>query len=201
MNPQKSGARGWPSPLQVVVSLALIYHMAGLLVGALAVPPSSAIALRAVPYFQRYFELVNQGYSYRYYCRLDTTIDPQQPHPWGTPIVIADMEFKGEGGQAVHQVLRLPGRERPWPRLRFQRQLDLAYHLASDPRWVASYARHLCKTRGCQRVTISTQEHRIPALDLVREAAAGRSARPVDLEAESTYSPPVKLGEYRCTDF
>jgi hypothetical protein len=50
-------------------------------------------------------------------------------------------------------------------------------------------------------VTITTREHQIPSLELVRAAAAGRSAQPVDLEAESTYSPPVKLGEYRCTDF
>jgi hypothetical protein len=197
---QSSIPRQWSRPLQVVVSAGLIYHMAGLLVGALAPPPSSAIALRAVPYFQRYFELINQGYSYRYYSRLDTTVDPEHPHPWGTPIVIADMEFPGDGGQVVHQVLRLPGRERTWPRLRFQRQLDLAYHLSSDPRWVASYARHLCKTRGCERVTISVREHQIPGLDAVR-AATGRAAPPVDLEAESTYSPPVKLGEYRCTDF
>jgi hypothetical protein len=201
MNPQESGARGWPLPLQIVASLALIYHMAGLLVGALAVPPSAAIERQAVPYFKRYFELTNQGYSYRYYSRLDTTVDAAHPHPWGTPIMTADMEFKGEDGQVVHRVLRLPDRERPWPRLRFQRQLDLAYHLFSDPRWVASYARHLCKTRGCERVTIFVREHQIPRLDLVREVAAGRSVQPVDLEAESTYSPPIKLGEYRCTDF
>jgi hypothetical protein len=192
---------GLPWPAQAMISIALIYHLAGLLVGVLGPHPSSAIEVRAVPYFKRYFELTNQGYSYRYYSRLDTTVDPKHPHPWGTPVVTADMEFKGEDGETVHQVLRLPGQQRPWPRLRFQRQLDLAYHLASDPRWVASYARHLCKTRGCERVTIFTQEHQIPRLDLVRQAATGQAAEPVDLEAESTYSPPIKLGEYRCVDF
>ena len=105
MNPQESGARGWPLPLQIVVSLALIYHMAGLLVGALAVPPSAAIERQAVPYFKRYFELTNQGYSYRYYSRLDTTVDAAHPHPWGTPIMTADMEFKGEDGQVVRNRL------------------------------------------------------------------------------------------------
>jgi hypothetical protein len=79
--------------------------------------------------------------------------------------------------------------------------LDLAYHLSADPRWAASYARHLCKTRGCSRVAISTQDHHIPDLDRVRAAAIGRGAPPVDLEAESTYGPRVKLGEFRCTDF
>jgi hypothetical protein len=79
--------------------------------------------------------------------------------------------------------------------------LDLAYHLSADPRWAASYARHLCKTRGCSRVTIYTQEHHIPDLALVREAASRSDASAVDLEAASTYSPRVKLGEFRCADF
>jgi hypothetical protein len=103
----------WPVAAQAAVSVALIYHLAGLLVGALAPHPSSAIEVGAVPYFKRYFELTNQGYSYRYYSRLDTTVDAAHPHPWGTPIVTADMELPGDGGQLVHEILRLPGREHP----------------------------------------------------------------------------------------
>jgi hypothetical protein len=183
------------------MSLALLFHMAAILAGSLAVHPSSAIERKSAFYFKNYYNFINQGYGYHYYARLDTTVDPQHPRRWGTPVVTAEMEFEREGGRKTHEVVRLPDRLCPWPRLRYQRQLDLAYHLTADPRWSASYARHLCKTRGCSRVTVYTQEHQIPDLAHVREAASGRGAQAVDLEAESTYGPRVKLGEFRCADF
>ena len=116
-------------------------------------------------------------------------------------MVTAEMEFNRARGEATREVVRLPGLRRPWPRLRHQRQLDLAYHLSADPRWAASYARHLCKTRGCSRVAIYAQQHHIPDLALVREAASRGDAESIDLEAESTYGPRRKLGEFRCDDF
>jgi hypothetical protein len=183
------------------MSLAILYHMAATLAGALAVHPSSEVERRAAQFFQRYYELVNQGYGHRYYSRLDTTVDSHDPRPWATPVIIAELEFDQPGGGTRSDVVRLPSQERPLIRLRHQRQLDLAYHLTADPRWAASYARHICKTRGCQRVTIFSQNHRIPDLSLVRQAAAGSGATSIDLEAESTYGPRVKLGEFRCTDF
>ena len=197
----RAAGRSWPAWAQVSMSVALLYHLGAILAGAMAVSPSSEIERRAVEPFRRYYELINQGYGYRYYSRLDATVDPHRPRPWGTPVVTAEMEFERPEGEKTTEVLRLPDLQRPWPRLRHQRQLDLAYHLSADPRWAASYARHLCKTRGCSRVTIYTQEHHIPDLALVREAASRGDASAVDLEAASTYSPRVKLGEFRCADF
>jgi hypothetical protein len=197
----RPAGRSWPSWAQVAMSVALLYHLGAILAGAMAVSPSSEIERRAVEPFRRYYELINQGYGYRYYSRLDATVDPHRPRPWGTPVVTAEMEFERPEGGKTTEVLRIPGLQRLSPRLRHQRQLDLAYHLSADPRWAASYARHLCKTRGCSRVTIYTQEHHIPDLALVREAASRGDASAVDLEAASTYSPRVKLGEFRCADF
>jgi hypothetical protein len=197
----RPAGRPWPAWAQVAMSVALLYHLGAILAGAMAVSPSSEIERRAVEPFRRYYELINQGYGYRYYSRLDATIDPHRPRPWGTPVVTAEMEFERPEGGNTTEVLRLPDLRRPWPRLRHQRQLDLAYHLSADPRWAASYARHLCKTRGCSAVTIYSQEHHIPDLALVREAASRGDASAVDLEAASTYSPRVKLGEFRCADF
>jgi hypothetical protein len=183
------------------MSLAILYQVAATLAGAMAVSPSSEVEMQAAGFFRRYYELVNQGYGHRYYSRLDTTVDVHDPRPWATPVIIAEMEFDQPEGGTRSEVVRLPSLERKSIRLRHQRQLDLAYHLAADPRWAASYARHLCKTRGCQRVTVYTQYHRIPDLALVREAATGGGATSIDLEAESTYGPRVKLGEFRCTEF
>jgi hypothetical protein len=199
--PRSGEAHPWPLWAQAAMSLALLYHIAATLAGALAVNPSSEVERWAAGLFARYYELVNQGYGHRYYSRLDTTADRHDPRPWATPVVTAEMEFDRPGGGKDAAVVRLPGRPRSTIRLRHQRELDLAFHLASDPRWAASYARHLCKTRGCRRVTIYTQEHRIPDLALVRRAASGSGAPEIDLEAESTYGPRIKLGEFQCTDF
>jgi hypothetical protein len=197
----RGAGRTWPAWAQVLMSMALVYHMAAILAAALAVHPSSEIERRAAQAFRYYYEVINQGYGYRYYARLDRTVDPHHPRPWGTPVVTAAMEFERAGTETTSEVVRLPDRRRPWPRLRYQRQLDLAYHLSADPRWAASYARHLCKTRGCSRVAIYAQEHQIPDLNRVRAASTDREAPAVDLEGESTYGPRVKLGEFRCTDF
>jgi hypothetical protein len=175
--------------------------MAAILSAALAAHPSSALERRIAHFFLRYNDLVNQGYSYKFYARLDTTTDPAHPRPWGTPVVTAEMEFDATDKQTITKTVRLPEKQRLWPRLRHQRQLDLAYHLSADPRWAASYARHLCKTLGCSKVTIYTQEHSIPNLAHAREAAAHGAWQTIDLDDASTYSPRVKLGEFRCADF
>jgi hypothetical protein len=189
----------WRFRAKLLVSVVLLYHLSAILAGALAGHPSSHVERKAASFFRHYYGFVNQGYAYRYYARLDTTVDAHDPHRWSTPVVTLEMEFAGpEGGR--QEVLRLPPREPPSPRLRFQRQLDLAYHLTTDPRWTGSYARHLCMTRGCTKVTVYSQEHQIPDLALVRAAASG-TGDPVDLEADSTYAHRVKLGEFRCTDF
>ena len=191
--------KSWRFGAKLLVSLALFYHMSAILAGALGGHPSSPMEREAAAFFRTYFGLVNQGYAYRYYARLDTTVDAHHPHRWSTPVVTLEMEFSGPEG-VRQEVYRLPSQARVWPRLRFQRQLDLAYHLTSDPKWVGSYARHVCKTFGCSKVAVYTQEHQIPELAVVRAAASGRGD-PVDLEADSTYAHRVKLGEFQCTDF
>jgi hypothetical protein len=192
----------WSLPLKVVVSILLALHIAAITSAHLAASPSSEVEQSVASLFKHYHDLINQGYGYRYYARLDLSVSPEHRHPWGTPIVLLEMEFDGPGKEVRKESVRLPELpgHRLWPRLRHQRQLDLAYHLSSDPRWAASYARHLCKTRGCDRVTIFLQDHQIPDLALVRAAASG-TGESIDLESESTYSPRSNLGEYRCTNF
>jgi hypothetical protein len=191
--------RGWPAWARVAVSLALAYHATALLAASLAPPPSSAPERALARAFRNYFDFTEQGYAYRFYARLDSTTDPAQPRPWSVPVVTAELEFTRPGGATATEFVRFPSTEHLAPRLRYQRQIDLAYHLATDPRWAASYARHLCKTRGCERVTLYAQDHRIPDLALAREAAEGHGR--VDLEDPSDYGPRTKLGEFRCDEF
>lgn len=193
--------RSWPAWAQILASLALLYHFAALLSGCLAAAPSSPVEVGAYEAFRPYCDLIYQGVGYRYYSRLDTTVNPAQPRPWGTPVVIAEMETDAPGGVTRRETLRLPDSHPVWPRLRHQRRIDLAYHLAADPRWTASYARHLCKATGCDRVAIYAQAHNIPDLARIRAAADHWPANWLDLEDGSTYGPRFKLGDFRCTDF
>jgi hypothetical protein len=197
-----SPPRAWSRPLKVVVSIMLAMHIVAIATAHFSSAPSSEIEQKAAALFKCYYDLINQGYGYRYYSRLDLSVSPLERHPWGTPIVLLEMEFDGPGKEVRKESVRLPELpgHRLWPRLRHQRQLDLAYHLKSDTRWAASYARHLCKTRGCDRVTIFLQDHQIPDLALVRAAASGMGES-IDLDGESTYGPRSNLGEYRCTNF
>jgi hypothetical protein len=111
-------------------------------------------------------------------------------------------------------VVRLPRRGLR-PRLRYQRQLALAFHLFSDfdearrvagdgsrSRWARAYARHLAKAwPGCATVTLFAQMHLIPDPSRVQEAASTPGAPPLDLDAEEFYTAPERIGEYSCDAF
>ena len=91
-----SAARaGWPGWAKVVVSLLLLYHMAAVLAGAVAVPPSSELEQSVADKFAAYFAVMDMGYSYRFYA---------EPPP--TPVVTATLQF-GDG--RPEETVRLPG--------------------------------------------------------------------------------------------
>src|SRR3954470_6508950 len=79
----RAAGLGWPIWAQGAMSLALLYHIVAILAGALAPYPSSEIQRRSIILFHKYYQILNQGYGYRYYSRLDTTVDPGDPRPWG----------------------------------------------------------------------------------------------------------------------
>jgi len=184
-----------------MVSLGLIYHIAAVLAGALRVPPSSLLEQTVADVFQPYFDLVDLGYSYRFYA---------EPPP--TPVVTATLEF-GEG--RPEETVRLPGRAVAGPRMRHQRQLALANALfmnvrearqrtgdSSQSRLARAYARHLCLSRpDCRLVTLHLQQHLIPELDQVREAISAPGASRFDVFAESLFTTPERIGDYPCDGF
>ena len=191
----------WSVWARVAVSAALLFHMGAVVAGALGVPPSSPLELSIAEIFAPYHELVDLGYSYRYY------VDPPP-----TPVVTATLEF-GDG--RPEETLRLPGREVAGPRMRHQRQLALANSLfmdvraakertgdSSKSRLARAYARHLCLTRrDCRSVTLHVQHHLIPELEQVREATRSPGAPRFDLFAESLFTTPEWIGDYACDGF
>jgi hypothetical protein len=191
----------WPVWSRVAVSAALLFHMGAVMAGVLGVPPSSPLEQSVAEIFAPYHDLVDLGYSYRYY------VDPPP-----TPVVTATLEF-GDG--RPEETLRLPGREVAGPRMRHQRQLALANSLfmdvraakertgdSSKSRLARAYARHLCSARrDCRRVTLHVQHHLIPELEQVREATRSPGAPPFDLFAESLFTTPEWIGDYACDGF
>jgi hypothetical protein len=191
----------WPGWARGLVSIALLFHITAVLAGALGVPPSSELERAIAGAFAPYFDLVDLGYSYRYYS---------EPPP--TPVVTATLEF--DEGRLAESV-RLPGRIVPGPRMRHQRQLALANALFLDvqeareksgnsgnSRLARAYARHLCLTRpGCRIVTLHVQHHLIPdqeqALQTMRSPGVGR----FDLFTESLLTTPERIGDYPCDRF
>jgi hypothetical protein len=192
---------GWPGWARVAISLVLMYHMAALLAGAVGVPPSSELEQRVADQFATYFDLIDTGYSYRFYA---------EPPP--TPVVTATLQF-GDG--RPEETVRLPGRDLSGPRMRHQRQLALANSLFADvqearrvtrdpsqSRLARAYARHLCRTRpGCRSVTLHVQQHLIPDPSQVRKAMDAPGASRFDLFGDRMFTIPEWIGDYPCDAF
>ena len=191
----------WPVWARTIVSLVIVFHILAVLAGVLGVPPSSDLERTIAGLFTPYYDLIDLGYSYRYYS---------EPPP--TPVVTATLHF-GEG--RAEETVRLPGRNVAGPRLRHQRQLALANALfmdvqeakqstgdASKSRLARAYARHLCLTRAdCRSVSIHLQLHLIPDMEEVREAGKASGAHGLDLYAESLFTTPEWIGDYPCDGF
>jgi hypothetical protein len=174
----------------------LLFHLVALLAAALGEPPASGLERSVRDLFGAYYQVIDQGYAYRYYA----------PEPGPTPVVTAVIRY-ADG--SPEETVRLPARG-TLPRLRYQRQLALANHLTEDfdaarretgdgsnSAWARSYARHLARSRpGAAAVTLSTRMHLIPDPAAVRASLEAR--RPVDLDAEEFYTAPERIGEFPC---
>jgi len=184
-----------------LVSCALAFHIAAVLAGAFGVPPSSPLQRAFADLFTPYFDLVDAGYSYRFYT---------EPPP--TPVVTAALRF----GQArSDELVRLPERHLAGPPMRHQRQLALANALfrdvletkeragdASGSALARAYARHLCrKWPACQSVVLHLQHHLIPEPDVVLKATSTPGAPAYDLFDEDLFTTPEWIGEFPCDAF
>ncbi len=192
---------GWPGWARRVATAVLLFHLAAVLAGALGVPPSSELERAIADGFSPYFDLMDLGYSYRFYA---------EPPP--TPVVTATIQY-GDG--RPEETVRLPGRDVPGPRMRHQRQLALANALYADvqearrqvkdpsrSRLARAYARHLCRTRpGCRGVTLHLEQHLIPDPAQVRQALDAPGAPRFDLFADRLFTTPEWIGDFSCDDF
>ena len=106
--PPPGEVAAWPSWQKRVVTAILAFHFVAILAGAFAAPPSSSLEQALATAFAPYHQVVDQGYSYRYFA----------PEPGPTAIVTATIEY-ADG--RPEEVVRLPTRK-VLPRLRYQRR-------------------------------------------------------------------------------
>lgn len=186
----------WPRWARVTVTLAVLIHAWAIWIGAWSSDPASPLQRSLSEPFHRYYGLIDQGYSYRYYA----------PAPPPTPIVLATVLYPD--GRRVD--VRLPDRSTR-PRMLYQRELALANSLFGEVRFfresrgepglgplAQSYARHLGKAHpGAKSVTLSVQEHLIPDPARV-DRQIRETGRAPDLDAAEFYTVPERIGEYPC---
>jgi hypothetical protein len=187
---------GWGPWGRRAATGVLLVHITAVLAAALAAPPSSPLERSVANFFEPYKEVIDQGYAYRYYA----------PEPPPTPVVTATVRYVDGRPE---ETIRLP-RRGLWPRLLYQRQLALAYHLRADyldarqaagdgsrSHYARSFARHIARERpGCETVSLYVQEHLIPNPARVAEDLA--SGRKVDLDDEEYFTVPERIGEFPC---
>ncbi len=193
----KAEVKPCPAWARRLITAGLLWHAAAVWGGAWASHPASDLERAFDSAFDLYEQAIRQGFSYRYYS----------PEPPPTPVVTATLGF-GDG--RPEEIVRLPGRG-TWPRMRYQRQLNLANWLMMDveearqfggdpskSRWANAFAAHLRRANpGCSTVTLRHQLHLVPPLGRVHEMlTTGRSAA-VDLDADEFYTAPERIGEFR----
>lgn len=190
----------WSSLRRNLVSATIVLHALAILSGVWASYPSSELERSLADVFSPYNQMIDQGYSYRYFA----------PEPPPTPILEAKL-IAADGREL--ETVRVPERGVS-PRLRYQRQLAVAREFAVSveqsrndshgaghvhpPFWAASYARHLGRRNpACVRVKLFLVLHLIPSRDEVQRSLFDRK-RPPDLDSPSYYSIPELIGEFPC---
>jgi hypothetical protein len=189
----------WPRWARTAASVALGLHLVAILAASWAAPPSSPLQRALAEQFATYYQLIDQGYTYRYFA----------PEPPPTPVLLATLRF-ADG--RPDRTLTIPDRTTR-PRLLYQRQLALANHLYKEfeearnlppevppppLHWATSYARHLGHVHGCESVVLSVRQHLIPNLGQVRETLERSGGGSVNLDDEENYTVPVRIGEFPC---
>jgi hypothetical protein len=182
----------WPQPLKWMVSAGLGFHIVAMLAIALAGNPSSELEHRIARPFVPYAVALGLDSTHRYYA----------PEPPPTPVLTAEIVF--DNARASKRI-RIPDRDLR-PRLRYQRQLALAYHLYMENQqrmagqepgdWARSFARHLFFAYPeATAIVLRAQQHLIPNPEALAERR--RLGQTIDPEAPESYTLPEVVGEFQ----
>lgn len=152
----------WSAAARIAVSVLLLVHVVALVVGPMAVPPSSIVVTRTWDVYQPYLEAAYLNHGYHFFA----------PEPGPSHMVRYELELAD--GATLEGIF--PNLQEHWPRLLYHRHFMLSERLASAPpesewiqRYTESYANHLLKTHDAKSVTLYLRQHAIPFPDQVQE--------------------------------
>ncbi len=113
--PGPRSAGSLPAFVRVVLSVLVVWHLAGVILAAWSIPPTSPLVvdLAQRPPMQWYLDALYLNHGYRSFAP-----DPDASH-------LIRYEVFNDSGGVVHQG-EFPSRKDQWPRLRYDRYLMLA---------------------------------------------------------------------------
>lgn len=144
-----------------LVSIWLLYHLAGIVIAPWSVPPSSRLVQSSWRFFAPYVQILFLNHGYHYFA----------PEPGNSTLVGYVLEMP-DGRQETG---RIPNRG-IWPRLLYHRHFMLTEFLASSDNYrpvvreelQKSMARELCREHGAIRVTLTKVTHKLPTMERIR---------------------------------
>ena len=197
---QEAPRRTWPTWAKSIVSLLLLIHMTAIFATESAEMPSSEVEQITGHFFAPYCNFINQQNTHRYFS----------PQPGPTPTLLFRLRYK-DG--RPDELVRIPD-PKVKPRIRFQRQLAIAFNFYFEHQQVSRqlfgantptemqypifFARRLCKTHpGCESVEAILRIHNFPPPEIAYKAAATTGT--LDLDQPEFYRSYL-LGVYNCDE-
>ena len=158
-----SGPAAWPGWARVVVSVALLFHMAAVLAGALGVPPSSLLERAIADVFTPYYRPGGPGVLVSVLRRAAADAGGHGHAPVWRRAAGGDGAAAGAGGGGPADASPAAVGPGQCAVLMDVQEAKQRTGDASQSRLARAYARHLCRTRpGCRSVTLHLQQHLIP---------------------------------------
>ncbi|MCA9052998.1 MAG: hypothetical protein KDA75_04130 [Planctomycetaceae bacterium] len=171
---------------KAVLSLWIVYHLAGIVIAPASVPPSSDIVRNSWRLVGPYLQFLYLNHGFHFFA----------PDPGPSTIVryVADLP---DGTSVVGQI---PDKQAMRPRLLYHRHFMLTEFLAASddmdpnlqPLHVRALARQVARQHGADAVTLSRVSHMLPAMEWCR---SGLSLEDAQLYEEQP------IGRFQWADF
>jgi hypothetical protein len=145
--------------VKVLLSLWLVYHLAGIVIAPASVPPSSDLARSSWVLVGPYLKFMFLNHGFHFFA----------PDPGSATIVRYTVELPS--GESVSG--QIPDKQHHRPRLLYHRHFMLTEFLPAaegfgpdlTPLHIRAMARQLCREHGGTAVSLSRVEHRLATME------------------------------------
>jgi hypothetical protein len=176
--PRRIGRRS----LRWAVNAWLVLHVSAIIIAPASVSPSSPLILTAWELVHPYLQFLYLNHGYHFFA----------PEPAESTLLSFEAELAD--GSVVSG--RIPNREIA-PRLLYHRHFMLSEHMAGTfpelrELWHRSFAEHVGRKYGAERVRLNQVTHYMPTMWMVRDG--------IGLNHPESYEE-IELGVYQCDEF